>query len=117
MNIFRFDTINRGYVELVRRILTNPDYHETVNMPGAGTGKLVNKKSRVHLRNVHIMFDNPDEFEKFEVFSKDRSTVMNSYMEKERVLFDQGIINANEMGKISKIWSCIRNPDNTINAN
>ena len=117
MNVFEFDNINDGYIELVKRLLSKPDDYEKITAEGCGKGKLVNKKSRYHLRNVHIIFKNPKEFNNYKVIDDKRSSTMNSYMLKERELFDNGIIDSNAMSKISKIWKCIENPDNTINAN
>lgn len=114
MNVFKFATINEGYISLVRNLVQNPDYHKVVKLSGSGKGVLINKKSRVHLRNVHIMFENPAEFK---VADPRRSEIMNEYMIKERALFDEGIIDANRMGTISKVWKGIANPDQTINAN
>lgn len=117
MNVFQFDTINDGYIALVKKLLTEPDDFQEVKIEGAGKGKLVNKRSRYHLRNVHIIFKNPGLFTEFTVGDEERSKVMNDYLNKERELFDKGEINSNEMGKISKIWKLIENPDETINAN
>lgn len=117
MNTFRFRTINEGYIQLVRQLVFFPQSTEIISFKGSGKGKFLNKKSRNHLRNVHIIFDEPGEFSKFEVHSKERSRIMNEYMEKERDLFDRGVIDSNEMGKISNIWKLIENPDETINAN
>lgn len=117
MNVFKFKTINQCYISLVKRLLTKPDDYQDVSFSGSGKGKNINKRSRWHLRNVHVMIHNPSEFKKFNVGCIKRSEIMNSYMEKERILFDKGIIDSNEMGKISKIWKCIENPDQTINAN
>lgn len=118
MNVFYFNTINQGYQYLVRRLLIKPDYYQAIDLPGAGKGHLINKKPRFHLRNVHIIFKNPEEFKEFNVFSPERSKVMNDYMQKEQILFDNGIIDAKQMSSISKMWGLIRNPDHkTINAN
>lgn len=117
MNVFEFETINDGYIELVHRLLTKPDDYEKVTLEGCRKGKMVNKKSRYHLRNVHIIFKNPKSFNCYKVVDDNRSNTMNNYMEKERKMFDDGIIDSNEMSKISKIWKCIENPDQTINAN
>ena len=124
MNVFRFKTINHGYKSLVKRLLIKPDYYEKVNIPEKKPKNIyenknihVNKKSRFHLRNVHILFENPKEFTKYDVDCPKRTKVMNSYMEKEKELFDRGVINSNEMGNISKLWKLIENVDNTINAN
>lgn len=117
MNCFKFDTVNNGYKYLVKRLLINPDRHQLVPFNGCGKGKYINKKSRSHLDNVHIMIENPNEFTYFKVDCPKREAKMNSYMEKERDLFDKGIIDSNEMSKISKIWDLIKNKNNTINAN
>lgn len=117
MNIFKFKTINQCYISLVKRLLNNPDDYQKVSFKDSGKGKNINKRSRYHLRNVHIMIENPKEFTEFKVKSEERSKVMNDYMRKERILFDKGVIDSNEMGKISKIWKLIENPDKTINAN
>jgi thymidylate synthase len=117
MNVFEFETINDGYIELVNRLLTKPDDYEKVTLEGCGKGRMVNKKSRYHLRNVHIIFKNPKLFNYYKVIDDNRSNTMNQYMEKERKMFDDGVIDSNEMSKISKIWKCIENPDQTINAN
>ena len=117
MRIFRYKTINEGYMDLCRTILTNPCGYEEVSIPGSGKGKLINKQSRWHLRNVHIEFENPGEFTKWKVNCPERSMAMNRYMEAEKKLFDEGIIDSNRMGEISKIWKLIENPDETINAN
>lgn len=117
MNIFRFKTINDGYNYLVKQLLIGPRVYQEVNFEGAGKGKNINKKSRYHLRNVHIMFENPEEFTEYKVACPKRSAVMNEYMKKETVLFDNGEIDSNKMGKISKMWKLIENPDQTINAN
>ncbi len=133
MNVYTFETINEGYIELVRQLLNSarisskssgcsPDTHpstdyQKVEFDSCGVGKNVNKKSRYHLRNVHVMFNNVDEFTEFKVACPERTKKMNEYMIAERDLFDRGVIDADEMGKISKIWSLIRNSDNTINAN
>ncbi|MCJ7638143.1 MAG: thymidylate synthase [Nitrososphaeraceae archaeon] len=102
---------------MVKRILEKPDYFQEVCFDGSGKGKNINKKSRWHLRNVHVMFENPSEFTGYNVKCKERSRVMNDYMEKERELFDRGEISSDKMGEISKIWKLIENPDKTINAN
>ena len=47
--------------------------------------------------------------------SEKRNTIMEEYAKKEVELFDKG--NIDSMGKISKIWDLIKNPDGTINAN
>lgn len=118
MNVFHFQTINQGYIELVRRILIKPDYYQSVTFLNSGKGPNVNKKSRFHLRNVHILIQNPGEFEQFDVLLPERSKKMNDYMHKEQILFDNGIIDADQMSSISKLWGLIRNPDKkTINAN
>lgn len=117
MNIYNFRTINSGYIDLVKILLTNPTYHQKVDFDGCGKGKYINKKSRSHLRNVHILFENPGEFDKFQVHCPKRSDIMNDYMNKERKFFDAGITDSNKMGEISKIWKFIENPDQTINAN
>jgi len=117
MNIFKFRDINSGYLALVSKILTGPDSYQNIDLPGAGKGKLVNKKSRWHLRNVHIIFENPSSFTEYNVACPKRSKVMNDYMEKEKVLFDEGEIRANVLKDISKIWKAIENEDGTINAN
>jgi len=117
MNVFRFKTINDGYIKLVKRLLVKPQEYQKVSFEGSGKGKNVNKKSRYHLRNVHIMFDNPQEFTEYKVACPKRTQIMNDYMTKERKLFDNGVINSDKMGEISKIWKLIENPDNTINAN
>jgi len=115
MNVFRFQTINSGYKQLVSRLLQNPDDYQKVERTGRPED--VNKKSRFHLRNVHILFSNPSEFSRFSVACPKRTGVMNNYMKAEKELFDNGVIDSNEMGKISKIWKLIENPDQTINAN
>lgn len=117
MNVFHFKTINHAYRSLVQRILIKPDYYEPVTIPNAGKGKNINKKSRYHLRNVHIMIENPGEFTRYLVLCPIRTKIMNLYMEKERDLFDRGEIRSNYMSNISKIWKLIENPDGTINAN
>jgi thymidylate synthase len=117
MNVFEFDTINEGYIALVERLLTKPDDYESITLEGAGKGKLINKKSRFHLRNVHIIFKRPDLFTEFVVKDVKRSKTMNQYMQEETKRFDDGVIDSNEMGEISKIWKYIENPDQTINAN
>ncbi len=116
MNIFRFRTINDGYMTLVKRLLASEDYQK-VDYPGCGKGKHINKRSRYHLRNVHVMFENPEEFTEYNVACPERTKVMNDYMRKETILFDRGVIDSDEMGKISKMWKLIENPDGTINAN
>jgi thymidylate synthase len=117
MNCFTFKTINEGYIELVKKLLNAPQDYQIVDIPGAGKGKNINKRSRFHLRNVHIMIENPSEFTRYKVASEERTKTMNDYMMKERVLFDEGEIDSNKMGSISKIWKLIENPDQTINAN
>lgn len=117
INTFTFRTINQGYQELVKKLLHQPDDYQKVDLPGSGQGRLINKKSRFHLRNVHAVFTHPEEFEEFKVAGEKRTKLMNNYMNRERMLFDQGVINADEMGKISVIWKKIENPDGTINAN
>lgn len=116
MNIFKFRTVNSGYKSLVRKVLDSKDL-QIVDFEGAGKGKFINKRSRRHLRNVHILFEKPEKFTQFKVSCPERTKVMNDYMEQETVLFDNGVIDSNEMGKISKIWKKIENPDQTINAN
>jgi len=101
----------------VKTLLSCPTSIEKISFAGNGKGKFVNKKSRLHLRNVHIMFENPGEFTEFSVGCPERSAVMNNYMERERDMFDRGVIDADHMGNISKIWKKISNPDSTINAN
>ena len=117
MNIYRFKTINEGYITLVKTLLTNPTNKEIITIQESGKGKYINKKSRVHLRNVHVLFEDPGEFIEFKVDCPRRSLIMNDYMMKERILFDEGVIDSNSMGNISKIWKGIENPDMTINAN
>ena len=117
MNVFRFSTINSGYKSLVKQLLVTPSDYQKVSFPGSGTGTHINKKSRYHLRNVHIMFDEPEEFKEFRVDCVERTKIMNDYMKKETELFDEGVIDSNKMGKASKIWKLIENPDQTINAN
>jgi len=117
VNSLVFKTINDGYQELVRRILTSPDDYQKVDLDGSGKARLVNKKSRWHLRNVQVVFTHPEEFTEFKVASSKRTERMNTYMNRERILFDQGVIDADKMGEISIIWKMIANPDNTINAN
>jgi hypothetical protein len=116
MNVFRFRTINHGYKMLVKKLLKSKDYQK-ISFDGCGKGTSVNKKSRYHLRNVHVMFDNPSEFDEYLVDCPKRSSVMNNYIKNETKLFDEGEIDSDKMGKISKIWKLIENPDNTINAN
>ena len=115
MNVFRFQTINSGYKQLVAHLLRNPDDYQKVEKTGRPED--LNKKSRFHLRNVHILFKKPSEFSRFNMTCIKRSGIMNNYMDAERELFDNGVIDSNEMGKISKIWKLIENPDKTINAN
>ena len=117
MNTFNLKHINNGYKVLVNRLLTNPDYFQKVSFQGSGQGKDINKRSRFHLRNVHILFEDPSEFTEWEVACPIRTKTMNEYMKKERSLFDEGEISSDKMGKISKIWKLIENPDQTINAN
>lgn len=117
MNVFRFRTINKGYQELVRTLLSRPNYYQSVQFAGSGKGKFCNKKSRYHLRNVHIMFEEPSDFTRFEVHCPVRTHKMNMYMNREQQLFDRGVTDATLMGSISQIWKLISNPDNTINAN
>jgi len=117
MNVFRFKTINSGYKCLVKRLLEAPQEYQKVSFPGSGKGVNINKKSRYHLRNVHIMFENPKEFTEYKVACPKRTQVMNDYMRKETELFDKGEIDSNKMGQISKMWKLIENPDQTINAN
>jgi len=117
MKVFNFRTLNEGYQTLVKELLTSPTEYQQVSFLGSGKGKHVNKRSRYHLRNVHIMFDEPAEFTEWKVACPKRSTVMNDYMKKETVLFDKGEISSDKMGEISKIWKLIENPDKTINAN
>lgn len=116
MRCFQFRTINETYLSLVRAALKSEDY-QVVNFPGSGKGRNVNKKSRFHLRNVHVMIDEPGEFTEYQVACPDRTKVMNDYLRKEMNLFDRGEIDSNKMGEISKIWKLIENPDKTINAN
>ena len=116
MNVFKFKTINKGYLCLVNRLLTSDDFQK-VSFPGSGKGEHINKRSRYHLRNVHIIFEKPEEFTEFKVGCPIRSKRMNDYMKIETELFDKGIIDSDEMGKASKIWKLIENPDQTINAN
>jgi len=103
-------------MDLVRRLIESNDYQK-VEFEGSGKGKHVNKRSRYHMRNAHIIIEDPSEFTEFEVCCPKRSKVMNNYLEAERVLFDQGEIDSDKMGEISKIWKMIENPDGTINAN
>jgi thymidylate synthase len=125
MQVFNFKTINTGYISLVSRLLTDPcDFQkliipkeEKAKIKKGDRNKFINKKSRFHLRNVHILFENPQEFKKYNVHCPKRTETMNKYIQAETKLFDEGIIDATEMGKISCIWKHIRNPDNTINAN
>lgn len=117
MRTFTFKKVNKGYIELVKFILTDPCDYQVVSFPSSGKGKYINKRSRYHMRNVHVMFENPDEFTEYNVACPHRTKVMNEYMKKEAEYFDKGIIDSNKMGKISKIWKLIENPDETINAN
>jgi len=117
MNVFRFKTINTGYKSLVRRLLLKPDDYQKVDFPNSGKGPFINKRSRYHLRNVHILFKDPGSFTEFKVACPNRSKIMNDYMKKETYLFDKGVIDAEEMGKASKMWKLIANPDRTVNAN
>ena len=117
MRVFRYKTLNSGYKKLCKTILTNPCDFEKISFKGSGKGKYVNKKSRWHLRNVHVMIENPAEFTEWNVACPERSKVMNDYMQRETVLFDDGVIDSNKMGEISKVWKLIENPDETINAN
>ncbi len=102
---------------MVRQLLFKPDRYQIVNLEGSGKGKLVNKKSHYHLDNINILIENPSEFVKFKVVCEERQDIMNNYMEKKTALFDNGIIDADEMGKASKLWKLIENSDGTINAN
>lgn len=116
MRSYSYKTINAGYKRLVRHALKSKDFQRVI-FPNSGKGRNVNKKSRLHLRNVHIIFRNPAEFTKYKVACPKRTEIMNTYLEKERILFDKGETDSNKMGDISKIWKLIENPDQTINAN
>lgn len=117
MNCFKFGTINEAYISLVKTFFTESREHQIVNFQGSGKGKHVNKRSRFHLRNVHVLIENPEEFKEYNVACPERSKVMNEYMKKETILFDKGEICSKKMGEISKIWKLIENPNGTINAN
>lgn len=117
MNVFQFKTINEGYRALVMRVLTGPTEYQLVDFPGSGKGKHINKRSRFHLRNVHMLIEEPGEFTSYSVACPRRTRVMNEYLSRERVLFDEGEIDSDRMGEISRIWKLIENPDGTINAN
>ena len=114
---FEFDDINEGYIYLVNLLLNDPDWHEDVEFEGSGKGIYINKKSRSHLENVRVVFRHPETFKGWMVKCNDRSGVMNDYAKKEADLFDKGVIDSTEMGKISRVWKTIANPDGTINAN
>jgi len=117
MKCFQFRTINEAYVALVKELLVRPQDYQMVSFEGSGKGKHINKRSRFHLRNVHLMIDEPGEFTEYNVACPNRTKVMNDYMHNERLLFDEGETCSNRMGTISKIWKLIANPDKTINAN
>lgn len=115
MNVFKFKTINNAYVKLVKRIYEKPDYFEEVISDGKGPN--INKRSRFHLRNVHLMIKNPEKFDGYKVKCPERSKKMNNYIMRETALFDCGETRAEVMGNISTMWRAIKNPDGTINAN
>lgn len=114
-----FNNLNEAYIELVKQLVTNPsDIQIIENNPATKFDrKLINKKSRSHLRNVHIIIKNVENFDGYKVACPIRTAAMANYLESETVMFDQGITCSKKMGKLSKIWHYIRNPDNTINAN
>ena len=103
MNTFTFRTINGGYVSLVKQFLRRKLEYQKVDFPGSGKGIHINKRSRYHLRNVHIIFKKPQEFTGYKVASPQRTKVMNDYIAKETVLFDRGEIDADKMGEISSL--------------
>ena len=121
MFVRQYKIINDGYIDLVKTLLdsfdrTNANYQK-VDFAGSGKGNFVNKRSRFHMRNVHILFENPSEFTEFKVACPLRSKKMNEYHKREKQLFDKGETCSDKMGKISKIWKLIENPNQTINAN
>jgi len=115
MSTFKYKTINNAYIKLVKRIYEKPDYFEEVVSDGKGPN--INKRSRYHLRNVHLLIEEPEKFNGYKVKCPERSKKMNNYIKRETALFDVGETSAAIMGTASSMWRAIKNPDGTINAN
>lgn len=113
----KFENLNQAYIEIVRDLLTNPTDTEIIEKTDVFDRRLINKRSRSHLRNVHIIIDGINDFDGYKVACPIRTTAMAEYCAAETIAFDQGITCSKKMGKLSKIWHYIRNPDSTINAN
>jgi len=115
-----FFTLTEAYLTLLSQVYTNPEYdHDVTGIVGAGQGKKVNicpvwEQTNVQFRILYpsLEEDLPD------TCCPARNALMKRYKDRETILFDDGDDNSTgEMGKMSKVWDRIKNPDGTINSN
>lgn len=113
-------TFTEAYLDVLRDVYENHEYsHEVKDIKGAGVGKKVNICPVWETTNYQFRIKYPRLEEDCPItYCKQRNAKMRNYIDTETPLFDSGNNNTDgKMGKLSKIWDKIKNPDGTINSN
>ena len=112
-----YDSFSEAYLAVLADIYHNYDNLIEFPDPEDGKGKKYNRADFIEKINYSFKIKEPKDFYPV-TLSEARNKVINDYINKELLLFDNGDNNSSgNMSKISKIWDIISNPDGTINSN
>ena len=109
----QFETLSEAYLHALKQVLENPDHRiETVQ---TGDKRYdYNRQACIEKLNYQFTVRSPS-LDYIQTYSQERNLVIREYFDKEYELCQSG--NISDMGKISKVWDLIANPDGTVNAN